>query len=87
MILEIFHHHHHSWSTPTGDSLFKGPPLLLAFSIQRNYSCILEFFLFHPSILKPNLDLGFIEMNSASNFNSSGLGWMHIEMELFIQLC
>ena len=44
------------------------------------------FFLFHPSILKPNLDLGFIELKSAGNFNSSGSGQVLVEMELLLQL-
>ena len=52
-----------------------------------NKSFLHAFFLFHPSILKPNLDLGFIELKSAGNFNSSGSGQVLIEVELFFQFC
>ena len=51
-----------------------------------NKSFLHAFFLFHPSILKPNLDLGFIELKSAGNFNSSGSGQVLVEMELLFQL-
>ena len=54
--------------------------------IRWNESFLHAFFLFHPSILKPNLDLGFIELKSAGNFNSSGSGQVLVEMELLLQL-
>ena len=54
--------------------------------IQWGMSFLHVLFLFHPLILKPNLDLGFIELKSAGNFNSSGSGQVLVEMELLLQL-
>ena len=54
--------------------------------IRWNESFLHAFFLFHPSILKPDLDLGFIELKSAGNFNSSGSGQVLVEVELLLQL-
>ena len=51
--------------------------------IRWNESFLHAFFLFHPSILKPDLDLGIIELKSEP---SSGSGQVLVEVELILQL-
>ena len=43
-------------------------------------------FLCHSSILEPYLNLGFIELNSGGNFNSSKSGQVLVQLKLLLQL-
>lgn len=47
----------------------------------------LSLFLFHPSVLKPDLHLGLIKLQSCCNLHPPGPGQVLVEMEFFLQFC
>ena len=54
--------------------------------VWRNEPLLHAFFLFHPTILKPDFHLCLVELKGAGDFDPSGSGQVLVEVELLLQL-